>query len=476
MSMSIWSDDNGLFTPTLATAERAVLAAVLLDNGVWPKVAAILSADDFVDPARGLFWKAMAALIERGEPVDTITLGAQLAAQSDINTVGGAQGIEALTSWLPTVAWCDHHARIVRAASQRRQLARIGEHLIRSASDPTREPEKLRDAAIDVLRKIRVNSATAPSSADDVVAEVWEGIDAQMQGREPPMVRFHIGPLDRVTGGGLASRGGMIRGATYLMASRPGIGKTACAAQIATENAAIGKPVLFVALEGSRAGVMRSTLSRLARIDATKIQREAKMLTAEEQRRLAACSQDVSRWPIHIVDGSTRDAPRTVPRIEAAAMSLPERPHLIVIDHLLALESLRPREKEHERVADVMPALVDMAKRLDASLLVLAHIGRGVGTAGQLFRAPRDTDLSGGDSTAKWADGLLLLHREDKHPTRKENVGNPSIRGEVVLHATKWRGIEDNQYDVMKFRGEFQVFDDMESSNAAHHADAWSFD
>ena len=63
-------------------AERAVLAAALLDGEgqerIIPRVATILRPGDFYDPRHALLWEVLLALHTRGEPVDVLTVVAEL--------------------------------------------------------------------------------------------------------------------------------------------------------------------------------------------------------------------------------------------------------------------------------------------------------------------------------------------------------------------------------------------------------------
>jgi hypothetical protein len=86
------------------------------------------------------------------------------------------------------------------------------------------------------------------------------------------------------------------------------------------------------------------------------------------------------------------------------------------------------------------------------------------GTSG-LYRRPRVEDIAGGDGMVRDADGIIVLHREDKYPTAKENVENPLIAGHVDLLAPKLRGVEDNTFGRMRFRGEVQRFEAFEGRN-----------
>ena len=118
-------------------AERAVLSAILLAEAVPPPIAAMLEVRMFHRDANGLLFGAMLALSTRGRAVDPITLAAALNGQLD--QVGGMAYVADLIDQVPTAAHIEHHARIVREHSLRRDLARAGAAL----ADASLSPEQL---------------------------------------------------------------------------------------------------------------------------------------------------------------------------------------------------------------------------------------------------------------------------------------------------------------------------------------------
>lgn len=438
-------------------AERACLAAVLLDDGhagVWRRLSPILDASHFHDPRHALVWSALVALHSRGEAVDIVTLAAELRTRGRLNTVGGAQFLGELTDDIPTVAHCEAHARLVVTASVRRALGAIGVRLAAAAADGTKDPLALRDLAVEALRRVRGVATAAASSMDDLLTDFWADTEAAVQGRASGPLPFHVPTLDRI------SEGGMKRGGTYFVVARPGIGKTALATMIAGAVAEQGERVLYVALEPSRGDVVRSMLAARAGVSLLKITRQQLGLSQDEMNRLAVVSNAAASWPFHALDANGADAPDTVARIEAAMHALPSVPALVIVDHLLKVRAIGRHEKPHNATAEVVAGLVALGKRSGSTFLVLAHIGRGVSTNGNLYRRPRVEDIAGGDSINRDADGILVLHREDKYPTRKESVGDPLLNGVVDVLAPKLRGVADNSFARLQFRGDVQRFDE----------------
>lgn len=444
-------------------AERAVLGAILFDASVVvPVVSALLVAADFAEPRHATIWEAMLAVHARGEPVDILTTGGELRARNRINTVGGAQYLGELTDDAFTTAHCEAHALAVAAASRRRRLALIGERLMLAAGDPTRDGEKLRDAAVEALRALRFGRGSTASSALDLVSDLMESVERSVAGaRGPTPLAFGVPTLDRMSGGG------MKRGGAYFIAARPGIGKTALACQVGGAVAAGGECVLYVALEPSRGEIMSATIANRAGVDLVKLTRAQHTLTQDDVDDVTAAANTVAQWPLYVVDATERETPDTVARVEAVMRALPTMPALVVVDHLLKLQPTRRHERAHEGTGEVVAGLVSLGKRTGATMLVLCHIGRGVSDRGGLFRRPRAEDIAGGDAMNRDADGIILLHREDKYPTSRENIENPSVAGIVDMVAPKLRGVEDNTFGRMRFRGAVQRFEAMDAQPVA---------
>lgn len=441
-------------------AERAVLAAVLLDEGqegrVWQRVSAILGAEDFYSPEHRVFWQAFCRMHVRRTPLDVHTVVAELRAMDKLHTVGGVQAVGGLTDWIPTVAHCESHAGIVAAAARRRRIAAIGTHLARAAEDPTRDLAQLRDSAVGVLRGVRMGVVKVPDAAD-LVAEMWQGIDDRMSGKTAGPLPFGVPTLDRMSDGGTGV-GGMKRGGTYFLSARPGIGKTTLACQITAAAASSGERVLYVALEPKRVEITQSVTACHARVGIVKMTRAPHQLTPSDMHSLTMSSRDIATWPLHVIDETADDCPNTVALIEAAMCSLPEMPSLVVIDHILKMRPVGRYAKKHEGVEEIVAGLVSLGKRTGASILALCHIGRAI-RSGALNRKPTPEDIQGGDVMARDADGLLILHREDKYPTDRKNVDNPNVRGIVEVFAPKLRGVEDDTAGRMRFHGDVQRFD-----------------
>src|SRR5690349_12045077 len=77
---------HGNVPPHDLEAERAVLGGVLLDNTAIATVEALTTAGDFYHPAHAVIFESIQSLSVRREPVDVVTLAAELRARDRLNT------------------------------------------------------------------------------------------------------------------------------------------------------------------------------------------------------------------------------------------------------------------------------------------------------------------------------------------------------------------------------------------------------
>lgn len=131
------------FLPQDIAAEKAVLAAILLDRDSIKKILDVLDADDFSREAHKVIYKAMMSLFFHDEPIDYITLTNYLRSRNELASVGGlayVMGLNAISA-----ANITYHAAIVKDKSVLRSMIRAGmiiQELGYSASDVNKAVDK----------------------------------------------------------------------------------------------------------------------------------------------------------------------------------------------------------------------------------------------------------------------------------------------------------------------------------------------
>ena len=165
--------------PASLDAERAVLGAVLLDGNALGVAA--LSADDFSHASHQRLWRAMAALVENGSPVDAITLTQELLNRGELDAIGGVGYLATLTEGVPQSSNVLFYAAIVREKAMLRRLALVGNSLYRQAIDPCADPptdllRRFEDEAADMRRASSGNRMFASIADVPTLAGINDGL------------------------------------------------------------------------------------------------------------------------------------------------------------------------------------------------------------------------------------------------------------------------------------------------------------
>src|SRR3977135_532959 len=87
--------------PNSSEAERAILGAIILDNGLISQAIEMLKAEDFYVPSHRRIFVAMTALFERGAEINPILIGEELKKESSLETVGNVSFLTNLSYLLP---------------------------------------------------------------------------------------------------------------------------------------------------------------------------------------------------------------------------------------------------------------------------------------------------------------------------------------------------------------------------------------
>src|SRR5690606_22992259 len=107
-------------------AEQCVLGGMLLSKEAITQVVEIVRSSDFYRPAQQTIYDTTIDLFSRGEPVDAISVNAELTKRGEITRVGGAPYLHTLTDTVPTAANAGYYARIVADRAVLRRLVEAG--------------------------------------------------------------------------------------------------------------------------------------------------------------------------------------------------------------------------------------------------------------------------------------------------------------------------------------------------------------
>ena len=159
-------------------AEKAILGAVLLDQDSLTSIVQVLRPEHFYRQAHSDIYAAIFELFEKREPIDLVTLTAQLKSKGLFDKVGGAAYITDLASGVPTVSNIVHYTKIVKDHYVKRQLISSATRVTQAAFDETGDVRKILDdaeQAIFSLSQQQLKQNFAP--VKDTLAESFDRLD-----------------------------------------------------------------------------------------------------------------------------------------------------------------------------------------------------------------------------------------------------------------------------------------------------------
>src|SRR6266850_2000585 len=205
--------------PNSSEAERAILGAVLLDNGLISQAIEQLRPEDFYVPSHRRIFVAMIGLFERGSEINPILIGEELKKENALESVGGISFISNLTYGLPHSTNITHYAKVVRGKSMLRQLIKAANKITQEALQEEDEPELILDhaehAAIQAGAVVGMFSLEMSKEALVMRMLCSQGnIDAQ---------RFRNGFLSRLEWAQIAKSLGTLADAKIFLDDTPGL-------------------------------------------------------------------------------------------------------------------------------------------------------------------------------------------------------------------------------------------------------------
>ena len=212
----------------------------------------------------------------------------------------------------------------------------------------------------------------------------------------------------------------MLPGGFYILAARPGCGKTALALQIA-DNVAKSGAVLFVTLEMDVSQLQARRLSRRTGISSTRLLLDENLST-EEWRQVQAANVELSHLPLY----ANGKAGCTVPDMRSMARKV-KGLSLIVVDYLGLLQPERSRSSRYEEITAISNSLKTLARSLKVPVLCLAQLNRA--SEQRADKKPGLADLRDSGAIEQDADAVMLMHRPDMY--------DESEHGELVFVSTQ---------------------------------------
>ena len=376
----------------LATAEYSLVGCVLIDARCLPAAREILpTAEAFASEPCRKAYAAACRLEDEDKGIDPVIVGRAAGLSNNF--------LMQCMDLAPTCTRAAEYAKAVLDGHQRRQLQALGEKLQTEALCAGSTADQLLTEARSTLDDLASTPGRCSvKSARDSLLDFMT-FRAEVQQGKRQAIRTGFPSLDRILGG-------FAQGGFYVMAARPGVGKSALGIALA-DMMARDRRVLYVSLEMTEAELNARRVAAVSDITCTFGKLLFGKTTEEQDAAIANACGKLYAHKLQISAVSTL----TVPELELQARNVGAE--VVIVDYLGLLSAEDKRLSEYDRVTQISGDLKRLAKRLGCVVLALCQLNReSVSAPGQDTR-PRLSQLRSSGAIEQDSDGVLLLHRPE---------------------------------------------------------------
>lgn len=392
--------------PQNLEAEQSVLGSMLLSKDAMADVIESVRGDDFYKPAHETIFETAVKLYNSGDPVDALTVSAELRRINELSRVGGAEYLHTLIAIVPSAASAGYYARLVREQAILRRLVEAGTRIASMGYDADgAEVDMVVDGAqAEIFAVTERRNTQDYLSIGDVMEHTLEQVEASSN-RDGQLVGIPTGfrDLDELTGGFQA-------GQMIVLAARPAVGKSTLGLDIA-RAAAIGhnKASVIFSLEMSREEITKRMLSAEANVKLSNLTKGP--MGPNDWERLAHTAAKVSKAPLFIDDSPNM----SLMEIRAKCRRLKQQHNLqlVVVDYLQLMSSGRKVESRQQEVSEFSRALKLLAKEIEVPVIAISQLNRG--SEQRTEKKPMLSDMRESGAIEQDADIVILLHRDDMY-------------------------------------------------------------
>lgn len=443
--------------PVNADAERAALSCMLkAPNEIIGKAVETLNSECFYIPAHRILYQTLIELYQtqpNGE-LDLVTLNTSLQDRGMMEQVGGPAAVAELLDDVPSVAFFDHYADMLK---QKFVLRRIIQDCGECANLAYDSPEEVTHLLDDVESKILKIRDAAEKEGDILpikkhALKAVHTIEESFKNANKGVTGISSGfaNLDAVTNG-------LHGGEMIVVAARPSMGKTSLVMNI-VENISINakerKPTAVFSLEMSAEQLVMRLICSRAGVEMGKI-RGGFLSQQRDFPRLMQVANDLAQSEIYIDD--TPGISIMEMRAKARRLKKAYDIQMIAIDYLQLCKSNSKKAQDSRQieVAEISGGIKAIAKELDIPIIVLAQLNRN--PEGRGGGKPKMGDLRESGAIEQDADVVGLLFREEYYADNDEE--REAAAGKAVLSIQKQRNGPTGDVKLV-FRKEFMRFED----------------
>ena len=413
--------------PHSIEAEQQLLGAILTNNEIFDKIAAVITEDHFYDPVHRRIFETAKARISMNALASPVTLKTYLKDDAGLQELGGPAYLVKLAGSAISAFAARDYAQLIHDLAVRRELIKVGKDIADRATKvevgtEANEQIVMAEQALYSLAE-KGNSEGGFTSFVKAVTEALNTANAAYQ-RDGGLSGISTGLIDLDK-----KLGGLHPSDLLILAGRPSMGKTSLATNVAfniakaykkgrkpdgSEGAIEGGVVGFFSLEMSAEQLAARILSEASEVPSEQIRRGD--MTEQEFRRFVEAAKALESCPLFIDD--TPALP--ISQVAARARRL-KRQHgldVLIVDYLQLLRGTGRGDNRVQEIGEISMGLKAIAKELQIPVVALSQLSRTVESRDD--KRPQLSDLRESGSIEQDADVVMFVFREEYYKEREK--------------------------------------------------------
>jgi replicative DNA helicase len=433
-------DYGGKIPPQAVDIEEAILGALMIEKNTIERVT--LKPQYFYKDIHQKIFTAISALNDRNKQIDQLTVSEELKRLNLLEEIGGPFYISQLTMKVAGAWNIEQHTQIVFEKFVKREMIRVASEIMSKSFDDTEDTFDILDGAYGEWDKLnnQASEIDEPKPLRQLIKESALGLarrqkllsEGKTVGIKTPILK-----LTKWTHGWQGKQ-------LIIIASRPGMGKTAHALANLKSAAMDGKHPCLFSLEMSSVSLTDRILIGESGIDADNYR--SGNINQYDWQSFEAASNKLLDLPI-LID----DKPKSINKIRAMAKSLHRkgRCDMLIIDYLQLSwdDSGEKKSIREQEISNITRKAKLLAVELDIPVILISQLNRAVESRPN--KRPILSDLRESGAIEQDADIVLFIYRPDKYGiTTDEETGQPlNGRSEIIIEKHR-----DGQIGTVYFR------------------------
>ena len=424
--------------------EEAVLGTLLSDVRSYDRISEYLSTDCFYEAMHREIYTAIVALHDAGEPIDILTVKAQLSKMGSEITPYDVARISGEGKVFDQEVYAIH----LKELEMRRKFWLIGQEMVCVGSSevtPLDEAQTKFKAQFESLFDLPTNSI---STMREGINELYSLINDNLSGKNTGLItKTGFRKLDDV--------GGLRPSDLVIVAGDTSQGKTSFAQALTLSAMQQGKRIAFYSMEMTRLQLCARLVAAISGVPSNRI--TDRSLSTDEIQRVDKAVGALPIDNLYFDDRSSSNIDTIISSV--CSMKIKHDISGAVIDYAQILTVNAGKQANVEQqLGEAARRLKNLAKELNIYVVLLSQLARNNENP-----LPSKERLRGSGQMAEAADVVLLVYRPEvygtQYPKPHEAV---SIHGTAMIRIAKNRNGSIGDF-ICKFDADLTSFYDTDS-------------